>query len=93
MVLDNAWSEVTKDLNDLEYEPTDDWNAVFSYYDGQGWMTSIRLVDGIDSVLVTTDDADPQLSRHVTFDVGFLTGNGPVVHTVSATIGLHRPPV
>ncbi len=87
-----AWTQLQKDLADQEYLLTENWNTVFTYYQSNGWLLSIRLVDGLLSNAITTDEATALDSRHVQFSLGFDTGAGSLVQPVSATITLHRPP-
>jgi hypothetical protein len=88
----SGWTELQKDLADLEYEVDENWNTVFTYYQSNGWLLSIRLVDGLVSNAVTIDQATAIDSRQVQFALGFAAGESPLVQPVSATIALHRPP-
>ncbi len=87
-----GWTELQKDLADLEYPLGENWSTVFSYYQANGWLLDIRLVDGLVSNAVTIDQATAIDSRNVQFNLGFDTGASPLVQPVSATIALHRPP-
>ncbi len=88
-----AWTQTAKDLADTEYSADADWDAVLTQYQTNGWINTIRLVDGLDSAWVSTDAAVPMVSRHVIFELGFHTDTGPVPVRVSATVRLHQPPL
>lgn len=87
----DTWTEVAQALEDQEYvfSPASpdwsDWSAVFSTYNGVGYTSSMTLVDGVDTVQVTTG------SSEITFDIEFKTagGGGTVGHVI--TIRILRP--
>ena len=89
----DAWTQTAKDLADTEYSANANWDAVLTQYQTSGWITTVRLVDGLNSAAITTDAAVPMGSRHVTFDLGFGTDDASVPIRVSATTRLHQPPV
>ena len=89
----DTWTQAAKDLADAEYPATADWDAVLTQYQTDGWVTTVRLVDGLDSASVRTDAVAPMDSRHVTFELGFGTDDATAPTRVSATIRLHQPPV
>lgn len=87
------WTEVATALEDVEYPYDTDWFSVYATYDAKGLMAGYTLLDGLASVAVTTDGADPVSSRQVVYHLGFVTTTGddqPV--TLSATIFRHLPP-
>jgi hypothetical protein len=89
----DGWTQVARDLADFEYGPTQDWSSVFDYYQSNGWMLSLRLVDGLEWVTVSLDGASPQTSRQVSFDLATRTHDEPLVQRVSATIAMHQTPL
>ncbi len=89
----DAWTQTAKDLADTEYSADADWDAVLTQYQTNGWVTAVRLADGLDSAWVSTDAAVPMDSRHIIFELGFQTDDGPVPVRVPATVRLHQPPM
>lgn len=89
----DAWTQVAKDLADLEYAPAQDWNAVFDYYQSNGWMLSLRLVDGLEWAVVSIDQGTALESRQVQFDLATQTHDQPLVQRVTSTIAIHQPPL
>ena len=90
--LPQEWTQVQRDLADFEYAPGQNWTSVFNYYTTNDWMLSLRLADGLDWAVFTTDAVDPLDARHVLFDLAITTRADPLVQTVSSTIVIHQPP-
>ncbi len=88
-----GWSEVERLMADQAYPPTADWNAVRAEYDGNGWLTRITLVDGIDSFSASTDQPTALDSRHVTFGLDFRVDETTAAVRLFGTIRLHQPPL
>ena len=88
-----GWSAVAQNLDDLEYSSGSDWEAVRQYYQAREWLLSIRLVDGLQSVAITTDNADPTLSQQVSYTLGFATETATATVRVSALIQMPQPPL
>jgi hypothetical protein len=86
------WTDVAKALEDTEYPYTTDWWAVRSSYEADSLLASYTLLDGLDSVSITTDEAAPVDSRQVVYELTFETQGEPLPQTVSATIFRYLPP-
>jgi len=86
------WSQAAKDLEDGEYGSATNWMSVLSTYQSKGWVASMPLIDGLDSVTISTDEVDPMDSRHVSFRLGFATSEGTMDVCVAATTRLHQAP-
>ncbi len=89
----DSWKQTAKDLADRQYSQDADWTAVLESYRSNGWVSNLPLVDGLESATVRIDADQPLDSRHVEYQLDFSTSNGSVSTHVSATVGLHRPPV
>ena len=61
--LPDAWSEIQRDLEDVEYSFGQDWAAVPSSYMAKGYVSKMTLVDGVDQVTVTPDVSGPAAQR------------------------------
>jgi len=88
----DAWAQAAKDLEDGEYPPDANWMQVLASFKSKGWTTSMPLVDNLDAVAITTNHADPLTSRHIGFDLSFLTSDSTMDVCVAATIRMHRIP-
>ncbi len=88
----DTWTQAARDLADVQYAAGADFNAVLSSYQGNGWISTLRLVDGLDSLTVTTDSANILDSRTVDYALAFQTSQTPVPVRVSATIRAHEKP-
>jgi hypothetical protein len=86
------WTDVAIALEDLEYPSDANWSSVYASFDANDLIASYTLLDGLVTVLVTTDEADPMNSRQVVYDLGFETDGEALPQTVSATIFRHLPP-
>jgi prepilin-type N-terminal cleavage/methylation domain-containing protein len=86
------WTQAAKDLEDVEYGSSSNWMSVLSTYQSKGWVASMPLIDGLDSVTISTDEVDPMDSRHVSFRLGFATTEGTMDVCVAATTRLHQAP-
>ena len=89
----DSWQQTAKDLADRQYNRDADWTAVLEQYLSNGWVSNLPLVDGLDRVTVRIDADQPLDSRHVEYHLEFSTSSGMLPTHVSATVGLHRPPV
>jgi len=89
----DSWEQTAKDLADRQYDRDANWTAVLNLYLGSGWVSNVPLVDGLEGVTVRTDAARPLDSRHIDYELDFSTSRGSLSTHVSATVGLHRPPV
>ncbi|MDY7109172.1 MAG: prepilin-type N-terminal cleavage/methylation domain-containing protein [Planctomycetota bacterium] len=87
-----GWSQAARDLEDNEYTLATNWMSVLSSYQSKGWIASMPLVDGLDSVGIATDAVDPLDSRHVNFRLGFATTEGAMDVCIASTIRLHETP-
>lgn len=88
------WTDVAKDLEDAEYPSNADWAAIWTEYESNGYISELTLVDGLQGVSVTTDQADPMDSKEITFDLDFTTGTtgSPMSQAVSVMILEHAVP-
>lgn len=86
----DSWTETEKLLEDREYSPTTNWDSLLNRCQNNGWITSIALVDGLDSVEISRDHDDPQDSRHVTYRL--VTSDAKVMTLVSSSLRVHRKP-
>ena len=89
----SEWTEVSRALEDLEYPVNSDWFSVLQSYQADALISSFPLVDGLESVSLSTDAPDELDGRQVTYDFGFQTTGNPLSQSVSATIYFHAPPV
>lgn len=90
----DEWTAVAKALEDVEYAADADWSAVWSSYESQALISKLTLVDGLDTVLVVTDQPNVLDSRVVQFDLGFQTQSGqPLTQTIKVTIFNHAAPI
>jgi hypothetical protein len=87
-----GWTDVAKALEDQEYPYATDWLAVRSSYEANDLIASYTLLDGLETVSITTDEAAPVDSRQVVYDLSFETQGQPLPQTISATIFRHLPP-
>lgn len=88
----DGWSQVAKDLADQEYPPDANWDTVLSVYEGLGYTGQLRLLDGVASMAVVTNEATVMASDHLTFNLEFTTGATTQAVSVAATIRLHMTP-
>ena len=89
----DSWQQTAKDLADRQYGANANWKMALDFYQGNGWISTLRLVDGLERVTVRTDADDALDSRHVEYELEFWTTAGSISIQVSATVRLHRPPV
>ena len=87
----DAWSRVAIDLEDAEYAIGTDWNAVLLSFDAKGLLSSMPLMDGLQTVAIELNDR-VETARHVGMDLGFTTSSGAQTIRVSATIRFHEAP-
>jgi len=88
-----TWTQVLKDVEDHEYPLTSDWLGVLEEYTTKGYIATVPLVDGLEDMTITLDDADPLSARHVQYLLQFETTTGTTDVNVAATIRLHHVPV
>jgi type II secretory pathway pseudopilin PulG len=88
----DGWTQAAKDLEDKEYALGTNWMLVLDEYASKGWITALPLVDRLDDVSVTLDEASAVDSRHVNFELAFDTTEASRVVTAAAMVRLHRPP-
>jgi hypothetical protein len=81
-----------RDVLDTEHPPDSDWLAIRQAAQDDGWLRSTTLVDGLESVTVSTDVAAPLESRQVTWALVLHTDMGPTTVSISAPVLLHQPP-
>ena len=91
----DAWTAVDQALEDLEYASGQDWWAVLSTYMNAGFTSSMTLVDGVNNVQVTTDQAAALDSSAIMFDIEFTTAPGgePVEQVITIRILRHEVPI
>jgi hypothetical protein len=86
------WTEVAKALEDPEYPLATDWWSLRFSYEANDLLASYTLLDGLESVSITTDQPAPVDSRQVVYELGFETQGQALPQTLSATIFRHLPP-
>ncbi len=87
------WSQTSKDLADVEYLKTQSDQLMYEKYLSQGYMATLRLLDGVEDFSIALDNPTPLEARRVTFTISFTTQEAPLVVTVPCTIAHHQPPV
>ncbi len=91
--LPDAWTEVQRDLEDVEYSFAENWSAVLSSYMTKGYVSKLTLVDGVDQVMVTTDEPAAVDSTEITFELRFPTARGQdAIEAVMIKILKYQPP-
>ncbi len=91
--LPDAWTEIQRDIEDVEYSFGQDWSAVLSSYMTKGYVSKMTLVDGVGQVTVTTDQPAAVDSTEISFELRFPTARGAdVIETVVIKILKHQPP-
>ncbi len=91
--LPDAWTEIQRDIEDVEYSFGQDWSAVLSLYMTKGYVSQMTLVDGVDQVTVTTDAPAAADSTEISFELRFPTARGEdVIETVMIKILKYQPP-
>ncbi len=88
----DEWTDVSKALEDHEYPYDTDWFSVYSSYDANDLIAGFTLLDGLDSLSITTDEPAPVDSRQAVYELGFETHGEAQPQTMSATIFRHQPP-
>lgn len=86
------WTQTAKDLADTEYVMTSDWDDVLATFEASGWVVSMPLVDGIDGVTITLNDANAMDAQQVSFLLDFQTTDGSIDVGVASTLVYHDPP-
>ncbi|MHC4429663.1 MAG: hypothetical protein ACYS0D_13820, partial [Planctomycetota bacterium] len=81
-----------KALEDPEYPLATDWWSLRFSYEANDLLASYTLLDGLESVSITTDQPAPVDSRQVVYELGFETQGQALPQTLSATIFRHLPP-
>ncbi|MCL4211553.1 MAG: hypothetical protein HRU76_05770 [Phycisphaeraceae bacterium] len=89
----DEWTDLQCDQADQEYAANADWNAVLNFYDDLGYVAMTRLVDGLESVEIAIDHANPLSARLASFLLSFAAESGAQQVRVSESIRLHEPPV
>lgn len=88
----DEWTQAAKDIEDLEFASNTDWNLVLGHYQAKGQIASQPLIDGLQSLALSTDQAMAQTSRHVNYQLRFRTDSGQMAIAVTATIRQHTAP-
>ncbi len=90
----DAWNELQQAVEDSEYSTGQDWSAVLSSYMASGYVSNLTLVDGVNSMAVTTNQPAAIDSTSITFDIEFLTEVGGAIldRDFTITILRHQPP-
>ncbi len=91
----DTWTEVAQALEDLEYSSGQDWSAVLDTYMAAGHVSSITLIDGVDNVQITTDQAAAIDSIVISFNIEFeMASSGePVEQVITIRILRHEAPI
>jgi type II secretory pathway pseudopilin PulG len=86
------WTEAARDLADAEHAASSNWSDVLAGYEAAGHTTTFAIVDMLDDVTISTDEADAGDVQHMNFDLSFQTTAGTMNVHVAATIRLHKVP-
>jgi hypothetical protein len=89
------WNDVQRALEDTEYPAGQDWSAVLSSYMSSGYVSNMTLVDGVDTMVITTDQAAAVDSTSINFDIGFfMEAAGETLNRdISVKILRHKVPI
>lgn len=88
----STWSNTARDLEDLEYPATTDWDNVLNDYKQRGFLAQVPLMDGITSVSIITDQTTVLKARHISLECGFTTEERTMPVSIPATITAHHTP-
>jgi hypothetical protein len=88
----SGWTQIAKDLEDLEYPKTTDWNTVLDTYTKNGYIATLTLVDNVGAISMQLDNADVFAARHIEFSVGFITEDATRTILLPSTIEMHNAP-
>ena len=88
-----GWSQIQKDQYDTIFPNTSDWWVVLKYYEGLGFISTIRLSDGVSGFTVGYDPSTTKSKKILTFCVTFTgkTTNHDVVS--SSSIRNYQEPI
>ncbi|MEM7228249.1 MAG: prepilin-type N-terminal cleavage/methylation domain-containing protein [Planctomycetota bacterium] len=88
----DGWTQVQRDLADLEYPSSTDWEVVYQTYLAQGHISAVTLLDNIASMTPSHDEAIARDSRIVQYEMTFTDMDPTAVISVSSAIRLHNAP-
>ena len=86
------WSQVAKDIEDVEYSKTQTFAAMYAKYSAGGHMAKLRLLDNVEDFSFKLDNATALDAQRITFTLTLTGSDGPQVITVTATLAHHQPP-
>ncbi|MHC4908276.1 MAG: prepilin-type N-terminal cleavage/methylation domain-containing protein [Planctomycetota bacterium] len=87
-----AWTETSKNLIDTECAPESDWEAIMTTYAAKGWTVSTPIIDGLEGLTVTTDQATPMASQQIELELTFFATDKLVDVRVSNALQYHLSP-
>ena len=87
------WTDVQRDLADREYPIGSNWSVILGQYEARDLISRVRLVDGIASMSVDTNAADPLDARLISCELQFADGDQAMVIRASSSIAVHQEPI
>jgi len=89
----SGWTQIQKDQYDTVFPNTSDWWVVLKYYEGLGFISTIRLSDGVSGFTVGYDPSTIKSKKILTFTVTFTgkTTNHDIVS--SSSIRNYQEPI
>lgn len=88
----DAWTDVQRDLADREHDLGSNWSVILGQYEAKGLVSQVRLVDGIASLAIDTDQPDAVDSRLISFELEFADGEQAAVTRATSCIAVHQQP-
>lgn len=86
------WTDTQKDLADLEYASSMNWDTVLATYQAAGHAASYVLAEDVTSMTVVMTDKSALDARHIEFLIDFATSEETITLSCAGTILLHEPP-
>jgi hypothetical protein len=88
----SGWTQIAKDLEDLEYPKTTNWDTVLDTYTKNGYIATLTLIDNVGAISMQLDNADVMAARHIEFSVGFIAEDETRTILLPSTIEMHNAP-
>ena len=80
-------------IADKELPAASQWDTILASYTAQGMVTSIRIVDGLESIDISIDESNVLEADVVSFDLEFTTQNSTKLIRQTTALRMHNPPV